>query len=169
MMKHHLLVIHTKIYQIRESFLELKSQMQNKRTDNLLKTINTFLDEENENCENPVTITQLLGYLIHRVHCVTDKKTVWIGMDIYKQHHTRKQDFSTKDAVTLMDDLTLTKTQLRVLKAYLADKRLFFPNSNDLLAARRKLRPVIRVELNVDSMVKGTCSANCKVLFQQHD
>ena len=57
-MKRHLLLIDNQIYQIREkSFLELKSQMQNKRTDNLLKTINKFPDEENENCENPVTIT----------------------------------------------------------------------------------------------------------------
>ena len=93
-MKHHLLSIHNQIYQIREKgFLELKSQMQNKRADNLLQTINKFLDGENENCENPVTITQLLGYLIHRVNYVTDKKTVGIGTDIYKQQHTRQHDF----------------------------------------------------------------------------
>ena len=76
--------------------------MQNKQTDNLLKTINKFLHEENENCENPVTITQLLGYLIHRVNYVTDKKSVGIGMDICKQQHTRKHDFAIKDVVALM-------------------------------------------------------------------
>ena len=61
-----------------------------------------------------------------------------------------------------MHDLTFTIAQLRVLKAYLADKGLFFPNSNDHLVARRKHRPVIRVELNVNSMVKGTYNANFK-------
>ena len=94
---------HDQIYEIREkSFLELKS--------------------ETWNCEYPVTITQLLGYLIHRVNYVTDKKTVGIPRDIYKQQHTRKYAFSTKfNLVALMHDFTLTKAQLRVLKAYLWD------------------------------------------------
>ena len=54
-----------------------------------------------------MSITQLLGYLIHRLNYSKDKKTAAIGMDIYKQEHLKKQQFSSRDAIALMHDLTL--------------------------------------------------------------
>ena len=117
--------------QKRKSFLNLKSQMQSVRTKLLLEKINDFLNEENKGCDTPISMTQLLGYLIHRVNYATDKKTASIGMNIYKQEHTQKQQFTNRDAVALMHDLTLTKAQMRTMKPYLADKGVFFPNSNE--------------------------------------
>ena len=60
--------------QKRKSFLNLKSQMQSVRTKLLLEKINDFLNEENKGCDTPISMTQLLGYLIHRVNYATDKK-----------------------------------------------------------------------------------------------
>ena len=49
------------------------------------------------------------------------KNPASIGMNIYKQEHTQKQQFTNRDAVALMHDLTLTKAQTRTMKSYLAD------------------------------------------------
>ncbi len=56
------------------------------------------------------------------------------------------------DAISLMHDLTLTKTQMRTMKSYLAAKGVFFPNTDELLKARNKLRPVIQNELEGDGV-----------------
>ena len=82
-------------------------------------------------------------------------------MDIYKQEHLKKQQFSSWDAIALMHDLTLTKAQMRTMKGYLAEKGIFFPNTTALIEARAQLRPVIQVEfdgVSVDytALVKST-------------
>ena len=71
----------------RKCFLDLKLQTQHKRSDDLLKTTKDFLTKENEGYENPMSITQLLGYLIHRLNYSKDKKTAAIGM-IYTNRNT---------------------------------------------------------------------------------
>ena len=149
----------------RKYFLDLKLQTQHKRSDDLLKTIKDFLTKENEGYENPMSITQLLGYLIHTHNYSKDKKTAAIGMDIYKQEHLKKQQFSSWDAIALMHDLTLTKAQMRTMKGYLAEKGIFFPNKTALIEDRAQLRPVIQVEFDGDgdpvdytALVKSTSS-----------
>ena len=47
-----------------------------------------------------------------------------------------------------MHDLTLTKSGVRKVKSYLEKKNVHFPNSNELLNARKLLKPVIDTELN---------------------
>ena len=95
-----------------------------------------------------------------------DKKTAAIGMDIYKQEHLKKQQFSSWDAIALMHDLTLTKAQMQIMKGYLVEKGIFFPNTTALIEACAQLRPVIQVEfygdgVSVDytALVKSTSSS----------
>ena len=136
----------------RKSFVDLTSKMQRNRSDQLLAHINAFLEEENKECQNPISVTQLLGYLIHRINYMSDKKTAQLGMEIYEQCHLDRNSFSDQDAIALMHDLTLTKAQIRTMKAYLAAKGVFFPNTDELLKSREKLRPVIKDELDGDGV-----------------
>ena len=60
---------------IRKSFVEVKTQMQNKRSDDLLKLIKDYLiKNENFDGEDPVFLTQILGHLIQQVNYSKDKK-----------------------------------------------------------------------------------------------
>jgi hypothetical protein len=136
----------------RKSFIDLTLRMQRLRTDDLMKSLNSFLEVENKDSQNPMTITQILGYLIYRANYISDKKTAELGMDIYEQRNLERNSFSNMDAISLMHDLTLTKSQMRTMKSYLAAKGVFFPNTDELLKARAKLRPVIHDELDGDGV-----------------
>ena len=126
--------------------------MQRMCTSDLRKFIENFLEAENKDALNPITITQLLAYLIYQVNYMTDKKTAQLGMDIYENRHLERNSFANMDAISLMHDLTLTKTQMRTMKSYEAAKGMFFPNTDELLKAREKLRPVIQNELEGDGV-----------------
>ena len=108
----------------------LSKKWQKERTDNLLENIERLVEEENnicnENNEEKLTTTQLLGYLIYRINCDKDKKTAELGQKIYKSELVQndKVSFSPTDAVAIMHDLTLTKQEMRTLKSYLAAKNI---------------------------------------------
>ena len=63
----------------RKSFESLGPKWQKERTDALLRQINMFVDQE---CPE-LSVTQLLGYLIHRVNIQSEKKVAKIGHDIF--------------------------------------------------------------------------------------
>ena len=89
-------------------------------------------------------MTQLLGYLLHRVNYNSDRKLAVLGIMIMKgEDITLNRSFNNIDAVTLMHDLTLTKEQMRVLRQYMLAKGVFFPNTTDLLHERKTLKPTI--------------------------
>ena len=107
-----------------------------------------FIDDESSLEENSLTVNQLLGYLLYRINYSSNKKLSNLGFSLYSNNHTETNNFTTRDAITFMHDLTLSKEQVRVLKQYLKEKNVFFPNTNDLLEARKKLRPVLKPILN---------------------
>ena len=59
-----------------------------------------------------------------------------------------KPQLDLKEAAALTQSLKLTKDQMRKMKSYLSSKGVFFPNTNDLLEARKRLHPTISPELN---------------------
>ena len=89
--------------------------------------------------KTPLTLTQLLGYLLHQVNYEKDKKLAKIGTMIMNE----KDIDNMSDAITLMHGMTLSKEQLCVMRSYLVKKGMFFPSTNALLEARKKLIPVI--------------------------
>ena len=144
-------------YKVRKkkSFLKLSADYRRDKTDEILGTIKKFVDEELNAgvVEGKITVTQLLGYFIHRVNFMEDKKTAEIGTNILNQQNNReKVSFVETEAIALIHELTLTKYQVIKLKAYLTSKGIYFPNQRDLLIAREKLRPPIRVELDGDGV-----------------
>ena len=136
----------------RKSFGQLTPKWKRARTDALLDAIEKLVEEENscnKSSDEDLTVTNLLGYFIHRVNYENDKKIANVGRMMYEGKPIElKTNFTTTDAIALMHDLTLTKQQMRTMKAYMSSKGIHFPNTNELCEARKKLRPVIRTELD---------------------
>ena len=134
----------------RKSFIELSKQMQHIRTDKILQDLKEFISSENKesNSDCNITLTQILGFLIYRVNYLTNKKVADLGKSIFEENLKEGESFDDLDAIALMHDLTLTKSGTRKVKSYLEKKKVHFPNSNDLLNARKELKPVINTELN---------------------
>ena len=146
----------------RKPFVELGNKPLNNITNDILQTITSFVDELNQDVENPMTITQFLGYLIHRINYAENKKTAEIGLSLFLQHENAKMSFNETEAISLMHELTLSKYQMIKVKAYLSYKQIYFPNQKLLLPARQKLRPPIRNELDGDGV-----SVNYGELFKE--
>ena len=64
-----------------------------------------------------MTMTQLLGYLIHRVHYAYDKRTAKLGIDIFKKQYLDRNEFSTLDTISMMHELTLSTEQMGTMKS----------------------------------------------------
>ena len=137
----------------RKSFTNVSRQMQHIKTDQILEVLNNFIDCEKENddeCE--LTVTQLLGFLIYRINYVNNREVANLGLSIFEQKVSEKPSFDNLDAISLMHDLTLTKTQMRNVKSYLKQKDDYSPNTTDLLQPRKELKPVIHMELDGDGV-----------------
>ena len=128
----------------RKSFVSLGSRMQKERTESLLQHINKFVDQEFPE----LTVTHLLGYLIHRVNIQSDKKIARVGYEIFKSSIIDTKSFEVEEAIAIMHSLTLSRDQMRKMRNILAGKGIYFPTSNELLEGRKKLRPVISPVLN---------------------
>ena len=130
------------------------------RTEPLLEQIKAFIEEENlveEDNQQSMTVNHLLGYLLgyllYRTNHVNNKKLAKVGamiMNNQDQELFLNENFDCTDAVTLMHDLSLSKEQMRTIRKYLMKKGIFFPNTTDLLEARKKLKPVIKVTTELD-------------------
>ena len=141
----------------RKSFQDLSNKMKANRTTELLEYLKNFVNQDNSNSiGSDVTINQMLGYLLHRLNHQNDKKVAAMGQALFHQEESYwrngKSQFDLSEAIALMHELTLTKEQMRTMKSYLSTKGVVFPNTNQLLEARKNLRPVIRSELNDDGV-----------------
>ena len=113
----------------RKPFVELGNKQRN--TNDILQTITSFVEELNQDVENPMTITQFLGYLIHGINYAENKKTAEIGLSLFHQHKNAMSFDETK-AISLMHELTQSKYQMI---------KVNFPKQKLLLSARQELRP----------------------------
>ena len=143
----------------RKSFECLGQRMKKERTDSLLQHIEDFVEKE---CPE-LSVTQLLGYLIHRVNIQSEKKVAKVGHDIFTSSFDELDSFSLDEAIALMHSLTLSKEQMRKVRNILVTKGVHFPTTNELLEGRKKLRPVISpildnrgVEVQYKEVVKMT-------------
>ena len=123
----------------RKSFGDLEARMQKERTEGLLLHIKEYIAKE---CPE-LSVTQLLGYFVHRVNIQSEKKISRIGYELYKRTTNVCKSFEVDEAIALMHGLTLSRDQMRKFKHIMASKGIYFPTSNELLEARKKLRPVI--------------------------
>ena len=123
----------------RKSFECLGQRMKKERTEELLQHINSFVEKE---CPE-LSVTQLLGYLIHRVNIQSQKKIAQVGHDIFTSSFDELDSFNLDEAISLMHSLTLSREQMRKIRNIVGAKGIYFPTSNELLEGQKKLRPVI--------------------------
>ena len=143
----------------RKMFADLGARMQKERTESLLHHVKDYVAND---CPE-LSVTQLLGYLIHRVNIQSDKRTAQVGHHLYRSTINDTHSFDVNDAVALMHSLTLSREQMRKMRHILAYKGIYFPTSNELLEGRKKLRPVVSpvldgkgVQVQYNDLVKMT-------------
>ena len=139
--------------------------MRKERTDDLLQNIEDYVQRE---CPE-LSITQLLGYLVHRINLQSHKDVAAVGHQLFTGSVTT-QSFGVDEAIAIMHSLTLSRDQMRKLRHLLAAKGIHFPTSNELLEGRAKLRPVITpvldgkgVQVQYKELVKMTVESALKV------
>ena len=135
-----------------KSFLELSKYRQRCRTDSIVNELKNFIENEEliEKEGTPLSITQLLGYLLYRVNYNTNKTMAQVGAQIYRNQFSPAA-FDVSDAISLKHNMTLSKEDMRMMKRYMNEKGVSFPNTNQLLKERLKLRPPISPVLELDS------------------
>ena len=154
----------------RKSFPDLSDRAKKMRTDELLK----YIDDRAQREFPELSTTQLLGYLIHRINLQSNKSVARVGHELFQESATSLLSFSNEEAVALMHSLTLSRDQMRKMRHLLATKGIHFPTSNELLEARKKLRPVITsvldgrgVQVQYKELVQMTVESVLKVAMKE--
>ena len=132
-------------------FLQLSDYRKRCRTDPLVASLKKFVADENliKNEDSPLTVNRLLGYFLYRLNYLENKSLAQLGAQIFRDDFA-PPEVDVSDAITLKHDLTLSKEDMRVMKRYFNEKGVSFPNTNDLLAERKKLRPGIEPVIELD-------------------
>ena len=93
---------------------------------------------------------------------------------MFNEEYTHK-DFDLNEAITMIHSLVLSKEQQRLMKSILKSKNIHFPNTDDLLDARKNLRPDIiptpdkkGVMVDYKSLVKQTVEAHVLQVEKDH-
>ena len=149
----------------RKSFVNAKDGTKRKRTQQIIDLMKNLVDGEDD-----LTMTQLMGYLLHRTHYHIDRNIADLGNHLYND--TYQHNFYNIDqAIAIMHTLVLTKEQLRLFKNILKSRNISFPNTNDLNEARKKLRPIVNstpdnkgVFVNYKELVKQTVTSQIEEL-----
>ena len=154
----------------RKSFSDLGVRMQKERTESLLCYINNFIQND---CPE-LSMTQVLGYLVHRVNIQSEKNIAKVGYELFTGTANSHQSFELDEAIALMHSLTLSKDQMRKLRYGMASKGIYFPSSNELLDARKNLRPAITpvldgkgVQVQYTDLVKMTVESVLNVVINE--
>ena len=154
----------------RKSFSDLGVWMQKERTESLLCYINNFIQND---CPE-LSMTQVLGYLVHRVNIQSEKNIAKVGYELFTGTANSHQSFELDEAIALMHSLTLSKDQMRKLRYGMASKGIYFPSSNELLDARKNLRPAITpvldgkgVQVQYTDLVKMTVESVLNVVIKE--
>ena len=127
-----------------KSFLDLSDYRKRCRTDPLVVMIKKFITDKEliKNNKTPLSVNQLLGYLLHRLNNTDNKRLANIGAQIFKDE-LPPAEVDVSNAISLKHDLTLSKEDMRVVKRYFNEKGVLFHNTTKLLTERKKLRPEI--------------------------
>lgn len=123
----------------RKSFLDIGVRMRKIKTEEIYNHIQRYVETELPD----INFNQFIGYLLYRHNTQDNKDLAKIGMDIFKNNYKSVQTLNIDDAIALMHSLTLTKEQMRKLRYLLISRGIVFPTTNQLLEARKKLKPTI--------------------------
>ena len=97
---------------------------------------------------------------------MNDRKLSDLGSKLFNQTYSQNE-FNLDEAIAVMHSLVLSKEQLRLMKRMLKSKNIYFPNTTELLEARKRLRPTISptpdskgVMVDYKPLVKQTVEAH---------
>lgn len=151
--------------EMRKTFAKAGDRTKRNRTQQIVDLMKELVDGEDD-----LTMTQLIGYLLHRTHYASDRSLAELGNQLYNDTY-QSNIYKIDEALSIMHTLVLTKEQLRLFKNILKSKNIIFPNTNELLEARKKLRPVITqtqdnkgVCVNYKDLVNQTITAQMDLL-----
>ena len=145
----------------RKTFVDAGRETRLTRTQQLVDALESFVKKDGN-----ISIPQLLGYLLYRTQYMSDRKLSDLGSKLFDETYSRNE-FSLDEAIAVMHSLVLSKEQLRLMKNMLKSKHIYFPNTNELLEARKRLKSTISstpdsrgVMVDYKSLVKQTVEAH---------
>ena len=125
-------------------FTDLADKRQKERTNEIVDIIEGY-----RKIEFPeLTTNQLLGYLIFRENRQGNKEVSELGKKLFEEKVFKVDAFTTEEAIAFKHNLTLSREQMRKTRYVLQDKKVYFPTSNELNAARKNLRLVVTTTLS---------------------
>ena len=155
--------------EIRKPFISVGRTTRIARTKVLVDALESFVEKDGN-----LSIAQLLGYLLYRTQYMKNRKLSDLGYELFNEEYTHK-DFDLNEAITMIHSLVLSKEQQRLMKSILKSKNINFPNTDELLDARKKLRPDIiptpdkkGVMVDYKSLVKQTVEAHVLQVEKDH-
>ena len=123
-----------------KDFPDLSGNRQRVVTEPLINMLEQFIEVS----QYSITINQLLGYLLMRENTNSKEDFAYsCGNTLYQSDTTDRSTirFSAMEAVSLMHTLSMSKEDMRCIRQFLMSKDIEFPTTNELLEARKKLRP----------------------------
>ena len=146
--------------EIRKTFTNVGRKTRMHRTQQL-DDLESFVEKDGS-----ISISELLGYLLYRTQYMNDRKLSDLGSKLFNQTYSQNE-FNLDEAIAVMHSLVLSKEQLRLMKRMLKSKNIYFPNTTELLEARKRLRPTISptpdskgVMVDYKTLVKQTVEAH---------
>lgn len=148
----------------RKEFHDLSNRMKRDRTQPIADLLSEYVESEG------LTMSELLGYLMHRMLYKSNRRLANIGTDIFEGTFEDKS-YDLDEAIAMMHTLMLSKHQMRQMKVFLKSKGIHFPSTTELLDARKALRPVISsvldgkgVSVDYTELVQTTVQAQLDVV-----
>ncbi|CAL4194646.1 unnamed protein product, partial [Meganyctiphanes norvegica] len=155
--------------EIRKTFIDVGRITKLARTQHLVDALESFVEKDGK-----MSIPQLIGYLLYITQYMKDRKIADLGCKLYNETYTNNE-FSLDEAIAVMHSLVLSKEQLRLMKNMLKSKNIYFPNTNELLEARKRMRPTISstpdnkgVMVDYKTLVKQTVEAHVLQAEKEH-
>ena len=102
--------------------------MQRVETDNLLKTLYNFTEDEG----NLLTVTKVFTYLLHRVIKPIEIEPILAVIYLLTFTQIMKFSYNEDEAIAIMHQFILSNKQLRTMKHIIEPKGMHFANINEL-------------------------------------
>ena len=123
-----------------KDFNDLSENRQRVVTKPLIDMLNQFIDQG----DYSLSVNQLLGYLLCREN--RNEKSTFAytcGQRLLREEDLENAvSISPMEGVSFMHSLNLSKEDMRCVRRFMHSKNVWFPTTNELLEARKSLRPV---------------------------
>ena len=118
----------------RKPFKNLSFKQQLWRTNSLQQAIENWMESENNNFDGDLTVSEILGFLLHRNNINVNKGISEVGMAIFNGvDQQNKKTVPMESALALKHWIGLTKEDMRRMKFFMNSYQITFPSTTNLL------------------------------------